>query len=147
MRNADTMASSNDNTTIQSKCEIVSPLYRRKKPSVKRIFSSDDEEPPIIDEVHITETPKKGIIAGNVIQNSDRAKALDIPCDGQNASPSIYINYQVDNRDEMLYSVLSSVGFVPCFDFGLDLWPKDPEEVNEELWQVGSVCQFHIMEL
>ena len=137
-RNSDRMASSDDNTKIQPKCEIFSPLCRRKKPSVKRIFSSDDEEPSIVDEVRITETPKKGIIAGKIIQNSDRAKTLNVPCDRQTVSPSIYNNYQMDSRNEMLYSMLNSEDFVPCFDFGLDLGPNDTE-VNEEILQVGSV--------
>ena len=131
-----------ERTTIMPECDTISPPYRKRKSRVKRILSSDDEEPVVYDEVQ--RTPKKDIGAMSIVEEIAGTKTLHVNGDGRTDQmyndpyTSSCSDDQMDRTEMMLFSMLNSEDFVPCFDFGLDLGPPDLE-TSEERRQVNSL--------
>ena len=128
-----------ENTNAELKSRVASSPLSRKKSRVKRILSSDDEEPVVFDKLQSTETLETRTTPVNIAQKSvEVEQPLDKTPNRQtvqkcNCPSSFPNNDYLDGRFTMLRTLLNSEDFVPCFDFGLDLGPVDLESTGEPL--------------
>ena len=128
-----------DNTKLQSKSDINSPPYRKKKSRLKRILSSDDEE-PIVDEMkgedkNTTEIERPTRRSNGSFDETNKVEfTRNGPIMNKDCSPSSHsmtANEKMVNKNRALYSLLIAEDFQPCFDFGLDLGPRDLQVKDE----------------